>query len=262
MKKVLVMSDLHCGHQVGLTPPDWQYVGGRDGSNKHKIAATQRECWRFYLDGIKRHGPFDVVVVNGDAIDGKGERSGGTEQVTTDRNEQVDMACEAINEATGGKSKLLVTYGTPYHTGKDEDFEKQIADKCGGRVEGMGSFYVEDVKFQVKHHTGSSNVPHGRHTAIARERMWDVLWNVEKWDREPSHIIIRSHVHYFNFCGGPNWLGMTMPALQGLGSKYGVRQCSGVVDYGFVVFTINGKQFSWTPHLLKFSAQAATVTRL
>jgi hypothetical protein len=88
MKRVLIMSDLHCGHRVGLTPPDWQYRPGV----RSKWRKIQQACWNWYANEIEEAGPFDVVIVNGDAIDGRGERSGGTELLTTDRHEQVEIA--------------------------------------------------------------------------------------------------------------------------------------------------------------------------
>ena len=118
MKRMVVISDLHCGHVVGLTPPRWHFQ--IDG----KLYANQKELWGFYAQSIDSLKPIDILVVNGDAIDGKGCRSGGTEQNTTDRLEQCEMAIECI-EYTEAKT-VRMTYGTPYHAGQDEDFEKII----------------------------------------------------------------------------------------------------------------------------------------
>jgi len=67
-----------------------------------------------------------------------------------------------------------------------------------------------------------------------------------------AHIILRSHVHYHNYAGGPGWVAMTTPALQNYGSKYGARKMSGQVDIGFVVLTIQDKDnFSWEAPILR-----------
>ena len=48
---------------------------------------------------------------------------------------------------------------------------------------------------------------------------------------------------------------MTLPALQGLGSKYGARQCSGVVDFGFVWMEINkGKIINWDAEIIELES--------
>ena len=253
-KRLLILSDLHCGHIVGLTPPGWQLNKHLDDPRLARISACQREYWNFYRGKLAKYQPFDVVVVNGDAIDGKGERSGGTEAITADRNEQCDMAVHAIRKALGAKTKVVMTYGTPYHTGDGEDFEKNIAAKLDADISGHQYFRVEGVTFDVKHKVGSSQVPHGRHTAIAREHLWSQLWN-DHSEIPQADVLIRSHVHYYNGAFGDGWVGMTTPALQGLGSKYGTRQCSGTVDFGFVVFEINKGSYTWEPVLLKVSTK-------
>ena len=61
-----------------------------------------------------------------------------------------------------------------------------------------------------------------------------MLWAVR--GATEANVIVRSHVHYFNYCGGSNWLALTTPALMGLGDKYGSRVPSGTVDYGLISF--------------------------
>lgn len=263
MKRVLIISDFHCGHIVGLTPPGWQ-LSPTDikevGDKRDKFIAAQKACWNWYSDTIKQCGPFDVVIANGDLIDGTGHRSGGTEQATLDRLNQCEMAERCLNE-TGSKAKKYLTIGTAYHTGEAEDFETIIAK--GAKATAIGSHEwidVEGVVFDVKHHCGSSSVPHARHTAIARDHLWNQLW-AERGLQPKSHVIIRSHVHYYTFCGGPGWTAITTPALQGYGTKYGSRRCSGIVDFGFIIAECNKGHFSWTPKISKLPEMAARITK-
>ena len=253
MKKVLVMGDTHCGHWVGLTPPGW-WANEKGDSVASAFANQQRQCWEFFCNKLEKYKPFDVLIHAGDCIDGKGERSGGTELIEPDRNEQVNMALKCIKQALSKKTKVVMVAGTPYHTGMGEDFEQQIADRLDTKLHDHASVEVSGVTFDVKHKIGSSNIPHGRHTAMARERAWNIMWN-DHMSIPKADVLLRGHVHYYDFCGGSNWLGMTLPALQGLGSKYGARQCSGTVDFGFVVFTINEGEFQWQPELLKIEAE-------
>ena len=249
-KKVLVISDLHCGNLVGLTPPGWQIKSHQADQRLSRLASNQRTYWNFYTGQLAKYAPFDVVIVNGDMIDGKGEKSGGTENITSDRNEQVEMAIFAIRKSRTAKTKVVMTYGTPYHTGTSEDFESNIAAALDADISGHQYLRIDGVIFDVKHKVGSSQVPHGRHTAIAREHLWAQLWN-DHSEIPLADVLIRSHVHYYNGAFGDDWVGLTTPALQGLGSKYGTRQCSGTVDFGFVVFEINKGRFTWEPVLLK-----------
>ncbi len=250
MKRVCVIADLHCGHLVGLTPPRWQIKPG-DRSNRtkrEKFAAYEKEAWNWYVRKTSAHGPYDVVLVNGDCIDGAGGKSGGTELITTDREEQCDMAMRCIQRVKGPKTKVVMTYGTGYHTGNDEDFEGLIARDVGAVKIGAHEWVnIEGVVFDMKHHLGSSQIPHGRHTAIARDALWSQLW-AERALTPSADVMLRSHVHYHQYCGDLTMsprLRMTTPALQGMGSKFGARRCSGLVDFGFLVFEVRRGEFDW-----------------
>jgi len=47
---------------------------------------------------------------------------------------------------------------------------------------------------------------------------------------------------------------MTVPALCGAGTKYGSRQCSGIVNYGIVVFRVDGEIYDWHAHVVNIRA--------
>jgi len=249
IKRVLAIGDFHCGQSAGLTPPGYEIsplVGPR-----HQ--AVRRATWDFYAAKVNEIKP-DVVIFNGDAIDGKGQSSGGTELLYADRNVQVDMAVDCLNTIPG-KPKIVMSYGTAYHTGKEEDFEDQIADRVGAeRIGGEDVIDVNGLIINYRHHIGSSSVPHGRHTAIAKEVLWNKLWAM-RGEYPQADVILRSHVHYHIFAGGADWLGMTLPCLQGYGSKYGGRRMSGTIDVGMVHFDVQSKEsYTWKSHILRYPA--------
>jgi len=248
-KRVLVMSDLHCGHRVGLTHPGFD----RDTEPEREAIAwnMRRVIWDWFTSTTDSMGKIDVLIVNGDAVDGKGKASGGTELLTTDRNDQVEMAVAAINYI--GAGAVFMSYGTPYHTGKMEDWEDAVAREAK-RVEKIGgedTIEINGLNINYRHYVGSSSIPHGRHTAVAKEKMWNALWG-ERGEYPAADVVVRSHVHYHAFCGGAGWLAMTTPSLQGYGTKFGGRRMSGTVDIGMVVFNIDKSGgYSWKPVLLR-----------
>lgn len=231
-RRILVLSDLHCGHNAGLTPPDWWSNRPRLG----KFNDQHRETYHWFKDTVSLLKP-DIAIIPGDAIDGKGKRSGSSEQLVTTYKEQCDMALEAI-KLTGAKQVVMV-HGTPYHVGEDgEEHEEYIARKLQAEgiethISGHEFVTINGINFDIKHKLGSSSIPHGRTTALNKEKLWNQLWSQRKQQPE-ADVIIRGHVHYHAYTGGPGWLGMTCPALQGWGSKYGVEQCSGLVDFGLI----------------------------
>ena len=232
-KRVLVMGDLHCGSMSGLTHPDWMIGKGID----QDFFRLQREMWDNYLEMIDHFGKVDTVVVNGDVIDGKGTRSGGTELITTDLFKQADMAIAAI--ASLNADSFYFTYGTPYHTSSEggEDFDKIVADAFGSKIYDELDLQVEGVLFNIKHKTGASTSPYNRAQPVGRQRLWDTLKAIRNGDERAS-VFIRSHVHYFSFCGEAKWTGFTMPALQANSTKFGARQCVGSTDWGMCLFNV------------------------
>lgn len=205
-----------------------------------------------------------MVVVNGDAIDGKGFRSGGSELITTDRQEQTNIAIECIDQAVGGSAKVLMTYGTGYHTGNEEDWEGLIAKHFDAKIGSHEWVTAEGVTFDFKHHIGSSQVPHGRSTSLNREGLWSHLW-AESAATPKSDILIRSHVHYHSYCGDLTFspgLRMTTPALQAAGTKFGARRCSGTVDFGFLLFDVDGEDYYWDCKHIKLKSQVPEAVHL
>jgi hypothetical protein len=247
---------LHCGSRAGLTPPGWQSPEGSGDHELDTFARNQRITWDWFARKIDELRPIDYLFLNGDAIDGKGERSGGTEQIQADRNKQVEIASAILRYIDS--PRLVMTYGTGYHVGREEDFEYILADKVkADKIGGHEWIDVNGVVFDLKHKIGGSQIPHGRYTAIAREALWNLVW--ASHDGQPkADVIIRSHVHYFVHCGNSDTLGIVTPALQGWGSKYGVRECSGTVDIGFLHFDVaEGGRYVWEAHLLKPKENAA-----
>ena len=244
---ILAIGDLHCGHRLGLTPPAWRVSAGRD-ERQH---AMQTEMWTRFRELVRAAKP-DLLLANGDLIDGRGERSGGVELITGDRSEQADIAVRCLKECRA--RHIVITRGTPYHTGTEEDFEDLIAARLGAQIVDHAHIDADGVLLDARHHVGGSGVPHGRHTAMARERLWAEL-GVAAGTRDRATVYLRSHVHYHAYCGGPGWLGMTLPALQAGGTKYGARRCTGEVHWGVVWVEVqNGRVVGWRAETVQLAA--------
>jgi hypothetical protein len=247
-KRLVVISDLHCGHIVGLTPPQWDT--DRPKPHLKKSYAMRRIIWDAYSTWVKELRPIDILLVNGDCIDGRNEGRGSTELLYVDRNDQVEMAVDCIQEAKA--KQIVMAYGTGYHTGMEEDFERPIADRVNAlKIGSVDAIDVNGLVINYRHFISGSQVPHGRHTTTARERVWNTLWAL-RGEYPLAQIVIRSHVHYFDFCGDGTGLALTTPALEGYGSKYGARLLSGLVDIGLVFFDITDKEtWTWDKRLLR-----------
>jgi len=247
-KRVLFVCDQHCGHKVGLTPPGFQ--SELCGKQYHRI---QVELYDWYRDMVTELKPIDILAINGDCIDGQGSRSGGSELIAPDLNKQIEMAIRTI-EIVEAKTHIM-TYGTAYHTGQAQDQEKIIANHFNADISSHQWFDVNGTMFDMKHKVGNSSVPHGKGTPLAKEWLWNTLW-AEQYEQPRADVYIRSHVHNFSFCGGADWIAMSLPALQGQGSKYGARECSQEVHFGLVWFDCyNDGSYKWSKRILRAKAQ-------
>lgn len=242
-KKIILISDLHCGHRAGLTPPDYQQDG--------PWGEIQAKTWEWYADSLARIGPVDFVAVVGDALDGNGRINAGVEQITTDRRQQVIMAQEALQEIQADRYGFII--GSPYHVGKEEDFEQILSDRMAGefcdvhrQVDVLGTI------FDLKHVTGGTSIPHGKATAINKESLWATL-KAERGLGHKPHVLARAHTHKWHYTGDTDGLRMTLPALQ-VSSLYGAKNFSGITDYGFVLFEVHGPgEYSWKPYILELN---------
>ena len=236
-KRVLVIADLHCGHRAGLTPPShWGNVG------YDKWADLRKALWLEFTRKVDSLKPIDILFINGDTIDGRGAKSGGTELICTSIASQQDIAKECIEYIDA--DQIVMTRGTPYHTDHEGEMGEDEIARAVGAVEISDQCWpeVNGVIFDLKHKIGGTSIPHGKGTAIAKAQLWNLVHN-DFYESQPrADIIIRSHVHYFYGVDGGNWHGFITPALQGLGSKFGSRICEGLVHFGLMWFNITSKE--------------------
>jgi len=266
MKKYgLLLGDFHCGHLIGLTSPDYQLkVAPKSTTKRNKWYTIAKDLWAYFEAIVDQLPPLDFIVANGDLIEGKGKRSGGTELFTSDMKEQCDMAVSVFDflreRCCKKEVKIVGTYGTDYHTATDgDDWENLIARDAGFHKIGSQEWVeINGCVLNIKHHIGSSSIPHGRGTQILKEMLWSQLW-AETALQPKSDVVIRSHAHYYMQVDNGDRVGMILPALQGMGSKFGARRCSGLVSWGCILCEIDDKgNFDWTKYIHRVKSQTTS----
>jgi hypothetical protein len=254
----LFASDLHCGHIGGLTPPDYQSPPGMMGGLP---SSWQRDFWEWWTVSLGKHGPFDGAVWNGDLLDGEGRKSRGSEQLTTDMGEQIDMAVACVKSACAPRN--VITVGTAYHTGDGCDFERHVAPRVrGGQFAPHVRLDVDGVRFNLRHHGNASSLPYGM-SAGAKEAMWGLIQEATLAQHEgraphPADWYVRSHAHRLCLYETAHLHAVAMPCLQLPVSKFG-RRCSGAYDVGFCVATIANGSVSWQVELMPIKHRGETL---
>jgi len=246
--RTLVVADFHSGHEVGLTHPGFD--PDKPPKKRPECYIMRRTIWDWFVEIVDVLKPIDVLIVNGDAIDGRGPKSGSMELIYLDRQDQCDMAVAAITYVEA--KTIVMSYGTAYHTGQLEDWENWIArEVMAKKIGSEDTIDVNGVLINYRHHIGRSSVPYGRHTAIAKERLQNQLWAM-RGEYPEADVIVRSHVHYHAQAGGHGWTAFTTPALQGYGTRLGARRMSGTVDIGIsVIDCYPGGLYTWDCPILR-----------
>jgi hypothetical protein len=176
--------------------------------------------------------PIDKVFVLGDCTDGDGKRSGGTEQITTDRKKQASMAIESLEQI--GCPITSMVYGTAYHTGNAEDFEVDIATHFNTKIGSHEWEEVNGVVFDIKHDQSSTKNPGtSLFNAVVDNREWAVLGEQPK-----AGVLIRAHSHRYCVLDLEDCLAISIPSLQAYGTKFGSRKCSRKVQFGLMALDV------------------------
>src|SRR5574343_679920 len=202
-----VVSDTHCGSQLGLFPCHLKVP--LDAGGYYEPSRLQRVVWawwvaywREWVPKVSRGEPIGAVL-NGDAIDGTNSRD--TTQVSRNPQDQERIAVAAMEpmlEACQGR--LFVIRGTAWHTGDAGWSEESLAQKLGAvkDEDGRSSRYDLWLRLGGKrgplchflHHIGTTSSMAYETTALMKEYA-DSMTEAGRWGLSIPDIVVRSHRH-------------------------------------------------------------------
>ena len=236
-KRIVAISDMHCGSRVGLTPTRFKNPFDGEDPCWQDMRQKQWDWFENEIDLLRRDHAIDYLFVLGDAVDGPGDRQKGRDVVWTKKEEQIEIAEEVVRRV--GAKEIRMVAGTPYHV---DDSEWILAERLGTKCFSSKTINIDGVIFNLKHKVGRGGAPGGQFTSPARAKVWNMIRNY-RGEAADADIILRAHVHYH--CGlsmvgnGKICHVYTLPALQGPGTLFGLEQCDGVVDFGFMHFDVS-----------------------
>ena len=176
------------------------------------------------------------MFVVGDAVDGPSERACGRDCIWPKPEDQIAIATACLQFVEAGQIRMV--YGTRSHVA---NCEQAIAANLDAPIEPHPFPQVYKTVFDLKHKIGSSSSPTGRAGSLLKARVWNAL-QAEVGNQPTADVMLRAHVHYHAGTSGVGargiWHIYTLPALQGPGSEFGLEQCEGIVDYGFMHFDV------------------------
>lgn len=230
--RMLITGDWHCGHVAGLCGPNW-FIN-ENNTHLSKYAEVQRQMWDHFsttIQTIKNQYDIDTLVINADVIDGQQGITKGMEAITTDRRLQNVIAREIIDFVDA--DNIFITAGSPYHSGKSEDWEAVLAQEVGAKFDDEIYIDIHGVLFHFKHDTSNSSVPYSKLTSIVKQSVLQDLKSI-KYGSKAVDVVVRSHIHYFAEFRLGEKRGLIIPSYQ-YTSKFGRRKCNGTIDIGLVL---------------------------
>lgn len=226
-----VFADLHCGHVLGLVPPKW-FVKKNLYPEVYKL---QRKSWEYFVEGVDMAGPYDMVVWNGDVVDGLQPKGEATDLITHEPREQIDIACEIVKYINAPVNVFVS--GTGYHTKVARfNFEKEVAARFGCKAEPEVMINANGKSFYFRHKIDGSSVPYGNHTPLAKMQLNQFI-KASAGKAPKADILVFSHTHKFGGAYGDGWEALTTPCLQ-INSNHGRMTCNGDTTWGFIWFNV------------------------
>ncbi|MCK9282563.1 MAG: hypothetical protein M0P71_18255 [Melioribacteraceae bacterium] len=220
------ISDLHCGALSGLTPPRYQ----SDDSPQYA-----KPMYNWFLSEAKKCGPLDLLIINGDAIDGEGKK-GTIDLLTSDISKQVDISLECISQFNA--KKIMMTYGTPFHTVGPLSYENMIAKELKCEIYDTLFLELNGKKFSVRHVVGTSGTPYGQPTMLGKALINDLIQALAE-NSESADWVIRSHAHVYCEVGIDGRRARITPCLQAPDGILGRRLTTWWYHIGFLEMTID-----------------------
>ena len=202
----IVVSDLHCGCQLGLCPPEGMKL---DEGGRYEPSEFQRIMWTYWLEfwnewvpTVTTGEPYNIVL-NGDIIDGVHHHS--THQISHNIKDQETLAyaiMEPIVAACPGNYYQI--RGTGVHDGEAGVSAERVARQLGAVPNKIGQHaryelwkYLGPDKHSLihyLHHIGTTGSSAYEATAVYKE-LAEAFVEAGRWEDRAPNAIVRSHRH-------------------------------------------------------------------
>jgi hypothetical protein len=204
VNNIIVVSDTHCGCQLGLMPPTVKLDSGlivQQSPLQKKMWAMWNNFWEDWVPKVTKGEPY-IIVHNGDVIDGVHHDS--VTQITHNITDQIQIAIDVMRPRIE-KEKCVGYYhirGTEAHVGKSAMSEEGVAKALGAIPDSIGNHARWDMWMRTHtdhlihftHHVGTSASAPYESTAVYKELVESFVES-GRFNKEPPDCVVRSHRH-------------------------------------------------------------------
>lgn len=210
--RILFPSDWHLGHEVGFCFPEVIINEGTPREYTINASNLQTAIHDGAMDVLKEIGKIDVLVLNGDLVDGVNKHSEGYGIWSCTKEEQIRQAVkfgEIIKKM--GVKEIYGTKGSAYHCGDNICADLEVVQRLGGKFKTSHFLTFRDVNFNVAHKIGYTKNDRTKSNAAMAE-LAAAVSNEKVYGN--VDVIVRSHVHYFAQASYDDKTCFTTPALK------------------------------------------------
>lgn len=216
----VVVSDLHCGSNVALWPPDGELELGNSvsfGKNHHQKWLW--DVWTDLIDRAKSHFGKDpwVLICNGDLQEGSHHHS--KEVVAAEEADHAAAAVKCLRPLAEAAAETYVVRGTECHV---KNFEKWIAKDLGAVFAGDALLLeIHGTLIDAKHHMPTSSRAYLEAGSLSIV-MGNARLNYSRCGHRLPKVFLRGHRHVGGYYSDGSGLIAVTGAFQLL-TRYGKK---------------------------------------
>jgi hypothetical protein len=212
IKLAIVVSDIHCGSDVGLAPPEITTKAGNYVCHGKNL--VQQWLWGMWAEGCERVAQIvgkdpAALVVNGDATEGVHHRNEAS-TITASIETHTEIAEACLSPLSGLAKKTYIVKGTECHTLGMED---RLAERLGavsGKARDKWLFEINGCLIDAAHHTSTTSRAYLEASAMSIH-LGNARVNYARCGHRIPRVFLRGHRH----CGGYYSDGQGMYVITG-----------------------------------------------
>jgi hypothetical protein len=252
MKNTMVVNDFHVGSFYSICPPtvkvDTKDKNGKDFEVNYNARELQKEIYDRWERVCERSPPIDLLIVNGDMMDGPNYKGKGEGLWTNLIRVQCVVCADLLEMLPITKDTIIrMTYSSAYHSGHNPSGDEILYQELQARgynnisLKYSQAIQVNDLRMHIGHKVGVSM---NDTTALTKEIDWAIS---HRQDFGKIDCIFRGHAHVDAYVTKRNVHAWIVPGWKGRDeyvSSAGLRfdPCIGCL---LLQIPEKGKEFTW-----------------
>lgn len=214
VRRMAAVGDFHLMSRYSIFPPEFETEEG----NIYKASPGQKQIWESYQNFLKvcDEWEIDTVLIASDLVHGQNARERGMGLISTNMNEQIQVAEHVLKPLLKGRDSHWVS-GSGYHNSvQGMHVEQELCARMNTK-DAKTNWYGPIANLKVKPFNKIINLTHGggramyyRETLAAREIVYGKVAEVnEKLPRFDMYV--HGHFHWYNYMHQGNVHHLQLP---------------------------------------------------